>query len=155
MEYTRETMPPVPQGKVRLCDYGAGYDPSFAATVTPIASAIAAVHFYPTATLAHETRGYVVAGACARWQEENWSVLYWLPDGTRHGRRFKSEDDARAYFTDLTDSQKVSARRQEDAMLEDTVYRPAREARAREIATQQEAKRERARLLRQRRKAMA
>ena len=135
--FTRETMPVVPEGKVRLWDFANGRLPEgLAATITPIEQATAAVHSYPIATLAHQTRGFVPAGSCMRWQEALWSVTFWLPDGTRHGRNFleANEADARAYFANLTDPQKVSARRQQDAMLEDTVYRPAREKAAAEAA---------------------
>ncbi len=136
-EFTRDTMPAVPEGKVRLWGFGNGSLPSgMAADRTPVASAIGALHGYPTVTLAHETRGYVPAGSCARWQEAIWSVTWWESNGTCHGKNFAEANEAaaRAYFADITDPQKVSARRQEDAMLEDTVYRPAREQRAREAA---------------------
>ncbi len=128
-ESVRDAMVTVPAGKVRLAECGT-YSRELNATRTKIAEAIGAVHSYPMVTFCHETRGYVIAGSCMRWQEANWSVLYWLQDGTRHGRRFLDEADAREYFAKLTDHEAVSRRRQEDAMLEDTVYRPAREAAA-------------------------
>jgi hypothetical protein len=130
---TRDDMPPVPPGKVRLCEWR-DVRQDMMRTITPLATGVAAVHRYPTATLAHETRGWADAGSCARWQEAHFSVLYWMEDGTRHGMRFQSEDKAREYFAKLTDTAKVSAMRQADAMLEDTIYRPAREAKARVAA---------------------
>jgi hypothetical protein len=135
MTYTRDTMPAVPDGQVMLANCGT-YPRELDMESTEAARAIAAVRGYPVAVLAYETRGYTLAGSCMRWQEAQWSVLFWLQDGTRHGQRFlpDNETGARAYFAKLTDPQKVSAMRQHDAMMEDTVYRPAREAKARAAA---------------------
>jgi len=118
-EYTRDTMPTVPEGKVRLAQ---GRIPDgLHADRTIIAQAPAAIHGTPTVTLAHETRGYVPAGSCARWQEAQWAVTYCLSDNTTHGRRFLESDEtgARAYFARLTDSQAVSAILQSAAQRDD------------------------------------
>jgi len=117
--YTRDTMPPVPEGKVRIVS---GRIPDkLHADRTIVAQAPAAIHGTPTVTLAHETRGYVPAGSCARWQEAQWAVTYCLSDNTTHGRRFLESDEtgAREYFARLTDSQSVSAIRQRAAQCDD------------------------------------
>jgi len=118
-EYTRDTMPPVPEGKVRLAQ---GRTPEgLDADRTIVAQAPAALHGCPIVTIAHETRGYVSAGSCARWQEAQWAVTYCLSDNTTHGQRFLESDEtgARAYFARLTDSQAVSAIRQRAAQCDD------------------------------------
>ena len=118
-EYTRDTMPPVPEGKVRLAQ---GRIPDgLHADRTIIDQAPAAIHGLPTVTFAHETRGYVNAGSCARWQEAQWAVTYCLPDNTAHGRQFLESDEsgAREYFARLTDSQAVSEIRQRAAQRDD------------------------------------
>src|SRR5581483_1114614 len=110
-EYTRETMPPVPEGKVRLWGFENGPMPAGLGTdISPIAQATGALHGYPTVTLAHETRGFVCAGSCMRWQEAQWSVTWWNADGTRRGKRFLegSEAAAREYFAKITDYEAVS-----------------------------------------------
>jgi len=133
-EYTRDTMPPVPEGKVRLAQ---GRIPDgLHADRTIIAQAPAAIHGCPTVTIAYETRGYVSAGSCARWQEAQWAVTYCLSDNTTHGRRFVESDEtgARAYYARLTDSQSVSAIRQRAAQRDDE--RRDAEARAALVAVE-------------------
>ena len=133
-EYTRDTMPLVPEGKVRIVS---GRVPDgLHADRTIVDQAPAALHGTPTATLAHETRGYVNAGSCARWQEAQWAVTYCLSGNTTHGRRFLESDEAgaRAYFARLTDSQAVSAIRQSAAQRDDE--RRDAEARAALVAVE-------------------
>lgn len=151
---SREAMPPVPEGKVRIAEYGS-YDPALDADRTVLAQAVGALHGYPVVELAHETRGFVPAGSQARWQEARWSVLYTVYDGGIHGRNFAEDDEAgaRAYFAKLTDPQAVSAKRQEDAWLEETVYAPARAKRAAEEAARREEERQRRNALARRRRA--
>lgn len=118
-QWTRDTMPASPDNTVRLLD---GVVPDDLRTVvTLVASGAGALHGYPTVTLRHETRGFVCAGSCSRWQEARWSVTWWEANGTRHGRTFleANEGAARAYFADVTDPQKVSAMRQADARRAD------------------------------------
>jgi hypothetical protein len=124
---TRNEVPPVPAGMVRLAEYGS-YPPEHDAIYTKVADAVGAIHSYPTVTLRHVTRGYVPAGSCARWDEARWCVTYCMPDGSRHGQSFLEcdEDKARTYFEKITNPIAVSARRQEDEYLEQTVYAPAR-----------------------------
>ncbi len=50
-----------------------------------------------TYSLIHRTSGYEPAGSMARWTNEIWSVTA-LYDGTPHGRRFKTEAEARDLF---------------------------------------------------------
>lgn len=135
MAYTRDTMPTVPPGKVRIADCGT-YPRELDADRTVIEKAIGALHSYPTVTLAHITRGYVIAGSCMRWNEAVWSVSYTVPDGGIHGKLFRGDDEAsaREYFAKLTNPEAVAARRTEDEILETTVYGPAREQRQRETA---------------------
>ena len=47
--------------------------------------------------LSHHAAGYEVAGSCARWTNEKWSVRFML-DGARHGKSFASWLDAVCYF---------------------------------------------------------
>lgn len=44
-------------------------------------------------TLHHVSRGYEVAGSCARFTEEKWSVTFTL-GGCSHGRAFKTPQEA-------------------------------------------------------------
>ena len=117
---TRETMSTVPAGFVRIAN-GGTYDSSLNATRTVIASAVGALHGFPTVTLSHTTRGYVAAGAAMRWDEARWHVLYQVHDGGIHGNGFVEDNEAgaRSYFAKLTDSQTVSAMRQRQAQAED------------------------------------
>lgn len=135
MASLRDSMPAVPANMVRIATAGM-YDRSLDADRTIHAQAIGALHGYPLVTLSYVTRGYVPAGSAMRWDEARWRVTYTVSDGGIHGKSFLegNEAEARAYFAALTDSQAVSARRQEDAMLEETVYAPARAQRAAEIA---------------------
>ena len=114
-------------------------------TSKTIATATAAVHGYPIATLAYRTAGYQQGGSMAVWSAEGWSVSYDF-DGGIHGQRFAPEDEtaARDYFAKLTDPTKVTARRESDERLEREVYGPARIARAAEIAADKAAKAARA-----------
>jgi hypothetical protein len=48
--------------------------------------------------LVQSTAGYECAGSCARWTDGYTAVLF-DSDGAVHGRRFKSEADARALFS--------------------------------------------------------
>lgn len=130
----RDTIEPVPPGMVRVADYGTFARELYTA-VTVLEQATAALHGYPTAHLVHSTRGYETAGSCARWTEAYWAVRW--SDGTcSHGQRFAADNEAgaRAYFARLTDYEAVSARRQNDLMMEETVYAPARARQAAEAA---------------------
>jgi hypothetical protein len=122
MQYTRETMPPLPAGMIRTADYGT-FDRTLMADVTQIASAPAAIHGTPTAILSHVSRGYRPAGSCCLWHDKpRWSVLWtYAADNTTHGRSFADGDEAgaRAYFAEITDSAKVSSIRQRAACDED------------------------------------
>lgn len=119
-EHTRDTMPAVPDGMVRIANCGT-YDRSLNADYTDVAHAIGALHGFPTVRLFHTTRGYVVAGSAMRWDEAQWHVNWTASDGGIHGRRFleANESEARAYFAEITDAQKVSAMRQDLARRED------------------------------------
>jgi len=144
-EHTRETMPPVPPGMVRLANYGT-ITPGLYADITPLEQGTGDLHGCPIVRLQHITRGYVVAGSCCRWDEACWSVQWDdNSNNTTHGKRFKIEHEAeaRAYYAKLTDPQAVSARRQHDAMMEDTVYAPARAERAARLAAHAEEERAR------------
>ena len=139
----RDIMPPVPPGMVRTADFGT-FSRDLYAEVTVLDAATGALHRYPTVQLVYSTRGYEIAGSCARWTEAYWAVR-WSDGSASHGQRYSMDDEAkaRAHFAKLTDPQAVSARRQEDAMLEDTVYAPARARAAAEAEAQRQAKRER------------
>jgi len=128
IEYTRTTMPAVPAGMMRLTEYGRS-DPSLLAGCTFLGSAPGAMHGFPSVSLCHWTRGYVVAGSALRWDEACWRVSFTVADGGEHGRRFAEgdEDAARAYFAELTDGAKVSAMRQAAAQRDDE-EREARKA---------------------------
>ncbi len=132
---TRDTMPPVSAGKVRIANAGT-YDRSLNAETAAIAQAIGALHGFPIVRFYHTTRGYVCAGSAMRWDEAQWHVNWQEPDGSIHGRRFLEahETEARAHFDKLTDTQSVSAMRQHEAMMEDTVYGPARAERVKRAA---------------------
>jgi hypothetical protein len=120
MTYTRDTMPPVPAGMVRIADCGT-YDRALDADTTPIAQATGALHGFPMVRLYHVTRGYVVAGSAMRWDEARWYVNWYAADGSRHGRAFAEAYEAAActYFAEITDPQRVSAMRQQAAQRED------------------------------------
>ena len=155
--FTRDTMPAMPAGMVRTANYGT-FDRSLYADTTPLEQATGNLHSYPIVRLQHITRGFVIAGSCCRWDEACWSVQWTdTSNNTTHGQRFKIEHEAeaRAYFAKLTDPQAVSARRQHDAMMEDTVYGPARIERAARMAAQAEAERARKAAVRKARRAAA
>lgn len=128
MNTLRDNFPATAPGMVRTANYGT-YDRALDADVVVLESAIGDLHAYPLVSLRFISRGFVPAGSCVRWDEACWSVQ-WTDhtNGTTHGRRFlpEHEAEARAYFGKLTDAQAVSARRQHDAMMEETVYAPAR-----------------------------
>lgn len=115
----RDAVPPVEPGKVRFASPGS-YPRCLNADYTPIASATGAIHGYPTVTLRHITRGFVVAGSMMRWQEARWSVTF-DQGGATHGRSFTESDEAaaRAYFAEITNYEAVSRMRQQQAMRED------------------------------------
>lgn len=151
----RDAVPPVPAGKVMLAEYG-GYDPALDAEVTLVDKAVGAMHGFPAVRLVHSTQGFEPAGSMVRWTEAKWSVLWDARDGGIHGRGFREADEAgaRALFAKWTDPQEVSRRRQEEAMLEETVYAPARARRAAEVAAQREEERLRRNALAARRRAV-
>ena len=72
-EFTRATMPVVPDGMVRIANCGT-YDPSLNADYTDIARATGALHGFPDVRFFHTTGGYVVAGSAMRWDEAQWHV---------------------------------------------------------------------------------
>ena len=52
-------------------------------------------------TLQHHTEGYEVAGSGTRPTKEKWSVTFPV-GGATHGKEFKTEKEARDYFTTYT-----------------------------------------------------
>lgn len=153
----RDSYPPVPAGMVRLANCGS-YDRALDSEHTVLAQAVGALHRFPTVYLQYQTRGFNIAGSQMRWDEASWGVLYYPGDGTRHGQRFSADAEgeakARALFAKWTDPQAVSAKRQEEAMLEETVYAPARAARAAETAARLQAEKKRKAALRKHRAAL-
>lgn len=91
---------PAPAGKVRTAEYGT-FPPSQMVKVTPLAKAPSRGDPSRMVNLEHRSRGYAIAGSCARWDEECWAVHFTL-DGARHGQRFRTEDAARAHFNART-----------------------------------------------------
>jgi hypothetical protein len=55
--------------------------------------------------LVHSTAGYEVAGSAARFTNEYFAVRFQLGNAT-HGRRFKSEAEARETYARLTENKK-------------------------------------------------
>lgn len=157
---TRDAVPPVPAGKVMVAVPGS-YDRALNAEVTVVASAVGCMHGFPTVRLEYSTRGFEIAGSMMRWTEAYWAVRHNTYDGRVEGWRFKADDEAgaRKAFASVTDPEKVSRRRQEEARLEEEVYAPARAARAAEAAARAQAERDRknamARFRRQQRRAAA
>lgn len=98
--------PPVPAGKVRLAEYGTVPDSEYVVT-TVLAAAPLASRPHLQLELQHLTRGWALAGASLRWDEEQFAVRFRHTDGTIHGRRFKPENeaDARALFAAWTNQE--------------------------------------------------
>ena len=124
----RDDAPPVPEGMVLLADYGT-YDRALDAERVIVKSAPGAIHGTPLVVMRRETRGYVPAGSCARWQEAQWSVT-WKDTyhNTVHGQNFRitKEAEALAYFAKITDPQEVSKIR-DYAARQDTMRQEAAE----------------------------
>ncbi len=108
--YTRDTLPPVPEGKIRVADYGQ-VPREFYADTTLHGRALMTTAWARgqqaarMVELRHWTRGYVPAGSRARWDEEQWTVTWEEPDGSRHGQGYAGDDaaqQARLYFDKLT-----------------------------------------------------
>lgn len=120
MSNARDAVTPVPDGMVRIANCGT-YDRALNADYTEVAQGIGAIHGFPRVRFYHTTRGYVIAGSAMRWDEAQWHVNWTAHDGGIHGRRFleANESEARAYFAELTDGQKISAMRQAQAQRED------------------------------------
>ena len=104
MTYTRETMPVVPLGKVRLTEAGDVGD-DMMRSVTLIREAPGAIHRNVPVRLVSETRGYTIAGSCLRWQEAHYSVLFEL-DGATYGQQYSFTEaglqQANAHYVRLT-----------------------------------------------------
>lgn len=133
-EYTRDTMPRVPDGMIRRAEYGEIARGMFA-DGSLLDEAIGDLHNLPTVRLMHYTRGYRPAGSCAVWREECWTVTWDdAQHNTTHGNSYTSEQPARERFAALTDPVAVADRRAESERMEREVYAPARAAREREAA---------------------
>jgi hypothetical protein len=52
--------------------------------------------------LIHSSKGYEMAGSCARWTNGYYAVRWNRPDGTIHGGRYKTLKDAVAHFDRVT-----------------------------------------------------
>lgn len=145
-QFTRDSFPATPAGKVQLA-YCGTYDAALNGETTVLAQAAGKMHGFPTVRLVFTTRGFAIAGSMMRWDEASWGVVYEPGDGTKQGRRFKpteeGEAEARALFANWTDPQAVSAARQEAARLEEEVWAPARARRAAEEAARAAAERDR------------
>lgn len=53
------------------------------------------------AKVVHISQGYEIAGSMMRWTNEVYAFNIVTPDGTRHGRRFRSKEDALSAFEKL------------------------------------------------------
>lgn len=92
-------MPPVPEGRVRLCEYGQTEPGTFARRKI-LKSRTG--DFRRVYQLYHAPRGYYCAGSMARWQDkELWGVQF-QEDGATHGRMFLTEQKARDLFKEWT-----------------------------------------------------
>jgi hypothetical protein len=96
----RDAMPPVPAGKVRLCEY-ADVDARLIGIVTTLArgEAVNCHGIRRPMQLQKVSRGYQCAGSCLRWQDrEIWRCRIWQTDGTTTGLAFRTEQEARAQY---------------------------------------------------------
>lgn len=134
----REKVPPVPDGRARLAEYGTT-NREHRVEQTTLAQAPGVMHGHPTVRLVHMTRGWQIAGSMLRWDMARYSVLWTENDSSIHGRNFaetpEGEAEARALFVKWTDAQEVSRRRQQAAQRadEEREERAACEALAREV----------------------
>ena len=86
--------PEVPEGKVRLAEYGSG---------VPMAprTLLAQVEYDGrTYGLTEVGRGFEIAGSCLRFTERKYVVGFW--DQAFHGRSFREESAARAWLVEIT-----------------------------------------------------
>lgn len=99
-----DLMPPVPSGKVRLCEYGQQPPGSLAEDVIlafcPRSTAPAA---HPV-DLVYRSRGYTPAGSCLRWNDkEIWGVVFKDDrNNTTYGRWYASRPEAEDHWDQVT-----------------------------------------------------
>lgn len=92
----------IPPGKVLLCEYRD--IPADAPRARPITletrlnAWVETTGRGVTVDLIAIPAGWAIAGSCARWDNGCFGYSWCAPDGTTHGRRFKTYDEARAAF---------------------------------------------------------
>jgi len=104
-------IPRVPEGKVRLCEYG--QEPP-GTLVEEIILASCPKSTTPAAhpvNFVYRSRGYTFAGSCLRWNDnEIWGVVFKdYHNNTTYGRWYLSRPEAEKHWDQITPSKYQSA----------------------------------------------
>lgn len=91
----------IPPGAVLVCEYGRIPPGESMVTRTVVAQKI---HRRRLKRLEARTAGWTIAGSCLRWDNGRWAVVWDESDGTRHGRSWRTEVEARKHWDGLTEA---------------------------------------------------
>ena len=98
------SIPPTPEGKVRLCEFGQQPLGSMAEQTTLDFRAKSNLFNGHPVSLLYRSRGYVIAGSCLRWSDkEMWGVSFSdIHSNTTYGKWYLSEAEASEQWRKVT-----------------------------------------------------
>ncbi len=97
-------IPSVPEGKVRLCEYGQEPPGTLAEEIILSSCPRSSTPASHPVRLVYRSRGYVPAGSCLRWNDnEIWGVIFQDDrSNTTYGKWYFSREEAESHWDNAT-----------------------------------------------------